>query len=122
MRERGETCGKPFLYLNGFEIIEERAAREGDRFYTIMLVKYTGVKRQIDDVFMYCGKITDADMLRRISTKLRRIADGQQKAAQERPGQTDEGDMSAAENTRSLADRIDAHAREINIDRGMKWE
>lgn len=113
---------RELLYLNGFEIIEERAAREGDRFYTIMLVKYTGVKRRIDDVFMHCGKITDADMLRKISAKLRRIADGQQKAAQERPGQTDEGDMRAAENTRSLADRIDAHAREIYIDRGMKWE
>ena len=30
------------LYRGGFDIIEERAVREGDRFYTVMLARYTG--------------------------------------------------------------------------------
>ena len=95
------------LYLNGFEIIEERIAKEGSRFYTIMLVKYTGVRRETDDVFRYCGKITDADMLRWIASRLRKIADGEQMSEGKPENQGE------ARKTRSLANRIDAHAEKI---------
>ena len=68
------------LYSGGFEIIEERTAREGSRLYTVMLVKYTGVRQKIDDVFMYCGKITDPAMLRHIAEKLLKNAAGMERS------------------------------------------
>ena len=34
------------LYRGGFDIIEERAVREGDRFYTVMLARYTGAAQE----------------------------------------------------------------------------
>ena len=39
------------LYRGGFDIIEERAVREGDRFYTVMLARYTGAAQEPEDVY-----------------------------------------------------------------------
>jgi len=64
------------LYQSGFEILEERAAKEGERFYTVMLVKYTGAKQEPDELFCLCGRISDPDMLRHIAGKLLKNAAG----------------------------------------------
>lgn len=65
-----------FLYKNGFEIIEERTAYDGDKAYSIMLARYTGNKQEIDEVFALAGKITDGIFLRKIADKLRKNASG----------------------------------------------
>lgn len=69
-----------FLYNNGFEIIEERIAYDGERGYDIMLAAYTGVSREIDELFALTGKIHDRDYLRKIAEKLSRNADGMEKS------------------------------------------
>lgn len=62
------------LYRKGFEIIEERTAADGGRLYAVMLVKYTGITAEPDELFCLCGKITDPEMLRRIAAKLEKNA------------------------------------------------
>ncbi len=68
------------LYINGFEIIEEQIAREFGRIYTVMLVKYTGEKREISDIFCHSGKISDPEMLEHIAGKLKKNAAGMEKS------------------------------------------
>lgn len=64
------------LCRSGFEITEERTAADGERFYSVMLVKYTGHACEPDELFCYCGKITDPVMLRHIAGKLEKNAAG----------------------------------------------
>ena len=45
------------LYRGGFDIIEERAVREGDRFYTVMLARYTGAAQEPDELRHIAGKL-----------------------------------------------------------------
>lgn len=94
------------LYSGGFEIIEERTAKEGKRLYTVMLVKYTGVKSEPDELFCRCGKITDLEMLRHIAEKLQKNASGMEKS--EKPG----GGSQPAK-LRVLAEKILARASEF---------
>lgn len=65
-----------WLYENGFEIIEERAAYDGLRIYTIMYVKYTGERYEPGEIFALCGKMTDGGYLRKTAEKLLKKADG----------------------------------------------
>lgn len=67
---------RKYLYLNGFEIIEERTAYEGSKAYSVMLVCFTGKRSEIDDVFALTGKITDRNFLRLIVEKLRKNSSG----------------------------------------------
>lgn len=89
------------LCRSGFEIIKERTAKEGVRRYTVMLVKYTGVKSEPDELFCMCGKITDPDMLRSISAKLRKNAAGMDRS---------DALPEQAQKLRSLAEQIDRYA------------
>lgn len=89
------------LCRSGFEIIKERTAKEGVRRYTVMLVKYTGVKSEPDELFCMCGKITDPDMLRSISAKLRKNAAGMDRS---------DALPEQAQRLRSLAEQIDRYA------------
>lgn len=89
------------LCRSGFEIIKERTAKEGVRRYTVMLVKYTGVKSEPDELFCMCGKITDPDMLRIISAKLRKNAAGMDRS---------DALPEQAQKLRSLAEQIDRYA------------
>ena len=89
------------LCRSGFEIIKERTAKEGVRRYTVMLVKYTGVKTEPDELFCMCGKITDPDMLRSISAKLRKNAAGMDRS---------DALPEQAQRLRSLAEQIDRYA------------
>lgn len=92
------------LYSGGFEIIEERTAREGSRLYTVMLVKYTGICQKMDELFCRCGKITDPEMLRHIAEKLLKNAAGMEKS----------GDCgNQPQEFRLLAERIIAAAEKI---------
>lgn len=72
------------LYRGGFDIIEERAVREGDRFYTVMLARYTGAAQEPDELFCLCGRITDPDMLRHIAGKLLKNAAGMEASGSKR--------------------------------------
>lgn len=94
------------LYSGGFEIIEERTAKEGKRLYTVMLVKYTGVKSEPDELFCRCGKITDPEMLRHIAEKLQKNASGMEKSEKS-------GGGSQPAKLRVLAEKILARASEF---------
>lgn len=71
---------RKWLYNNGFELLEERIAYDGERGYTVMLAAYTGVSREIDTVEALTGKITDRNFLRKIAVKLSKNADGMEKS------------------------------------------
>ncbi len=93
------------LYRGGFDIIEERAVREGERFYTVMLVKHTGVTREPDELFCLCGRITDPDMLRFIAGKLLKNAAGIESSG---------SNAEPAQHMRALAEKIQAKAQEYD--------
>lgn len=69
-----------WLYNNGFELLDERVAYDGERGYTVMLAAYTGVSREIDELFTLTGKITDCNFLCKIAEKLSKNADGMEKS------------------------------------------
>lgn len=85
------------LYSAGFEIIEERAAYEGGRGYAVMLVRYTGIPRETDEIFALTGKMTDPEFLRLIAEKLLKNARGMDRS---------EDFRGAAERLRENADII----------------
>ncbi len=64
------------LYRNGFEIIEERTAESAGKIYTVMLVKFTGVKSEISDDFAFFGKNNDKTYESAVNEKLRKLARG----------------------------------------------
>ena len=69
------------LYSAGFEIIEERTAYEGGRGYAVMLVRFTGKTREIDEIFALTGKIVDPKFLRLTAEKLLKNARGMDRSA-----------------------------------------
>lgn len=71
---------RKYLYLNGFEIIEERTAYDSSKAYSVMFVCYTGEKYEIDDIFALTGKITDSNYLRLIASKLRKNSFGMEQS------------------------------------------
>lgn len=99
------------LYRSGFEITEERTAREGKRLYTVMLARFTGVKSEPDEFFCRTGKITDPDMLRHIAGKLLKNAAGMESSRHD----CDVCESGAARPAefRALAERILAKADSI---------
>ena len=52
---------REFIYLNGFEIIKERAVFEKGHSYTVMNAGYTGKSRTITPVFAELGRIPEFD-------------------------------------------------------------
>lgn len=99
------------LCRSGFEIAEERAVREGDRFYAVMLVKYTGVRQEPDELFCLCGRIVDPDMLRHIAGKLLKNAAGME---------TSGSNAGQARHLHELAEQILAKAQGNCPDGGTK--
>lgn len=69
-----------WLYGAGFEIIEERMAYDFGRAYCVMLARFCGEKREIDDVFAFSGKITDGGFLTMVANKLLKSAEGMEKS------------------------------------------
>ncbi len=70
-----------WLCENGFEIIEERTASDGGFFYTIMHVRYTGVRREPDEIFALTGKNRDRVYLEKIAEKLSKNAKNMEKSS-----------------------------------------
>lgn len=65
-----------YLYSAGFEISAEKGAQVSGKAYTVMLARYTGEKRDIDDAFAYFGKCTDPRYIKKVNTQLRKLANG----------------------------------------------
>lgn len=89
------------LCRHGFEIMEERTAKDAGRFYSVMLVRYTGAVSEPDELYCYCGRITDPLMLRHIAGKLEKNAAGMERSP---------ADSARAGELRALAAEITALA------------
>ncbi len=70
-----------WLCENGFEIIEEKTAPDGGFLYTIMCVKYTGERREVDEIFALIGKNRDRVYLEKIAEKLKKNAKNMKKSS-----------------------------------------
>ncbi|MBQ7835151.1 MAG: SAM-dependent methyltransferase [Ruminiclostridium sp.] len=64
------------LYINGFEIEKECTAQSAGKTYTVMLVKFTGKKSEIDDSFAFFGKNNDKIYAQAVNARLRKLAKG----------------------------------------------
>ncbi|MCM1335503.1 MAG: class I SAM-dependent methyltransferase [Bacteroides sp.] len=64
------------LYRAGFEIMLENGVSAGGRVYTVLLVRYTGEKTEIDDGFAFFGKNADPRYIASVDRRLRRLAEG----------------------------------------------
>lgn len=65
-----------YLYGAGYEIMLENGAFSGGKAYTVMLVRYTGEKRGIDNEFAFFGKNTDPRYTAKVNSQLRKLANG----------------------------------------------
>ncbi len=68
------------LYEDGFEIMEEHTAYDGRRAYVIMLVRYTGERLSVDELFAHTGKVQDKKFLRLTAEKLLKNASRMEKS------------------------------------------
>ena len=50
---------RKWLLQNGFSVEIEQAVKSQCRIYTVMKVKYTGVKRDCDPLFYFVGRLSD---------------------------------------------------------------
>jgi tRNA (adenine22-N1)-methyltransferase len=92
------------LYGQGFEILEEKTAYDGERGYVIMLARYTGVCREIDGIFALVGKVNDPRFLGLVAKKLLKNAERMEKS---------ESFAEQAARLRSYADIIIKKAEEL---------
>lgn len=67
------------LYKNGFEITEEKCAVTGEKVYTVMLVRFTSEKCDVDDSFAFFGKNTDPAYIAFVNKRLEKLARGDEK-------------------------------------------
>ena len=70
------------LYGAGFELLEERAAEDSGKIYTVMLWRFSGVSREIDEITALCGKNRDRRYLGKIAEKLLKNAVNMEKSAE----------------------------------------
>lgn len=85
------------LYKAGFELLEEKTAEDGGKIYSVMLWKFTGISREIDEIMALCGKNRDRRYLEKIAEKLLKNAKNMEKSS----GLADE-----AERLRETADAV----------------
>ncbi|MBD5111604.1 MAG: SAM-dependent methyltransferase [Ruminococcaceae bacterium] len=93
-----------WLYSAGFEILEERAAYDNGKAYSVILAQFCGSPREIDEVFALTGKITDCNLLSKIAEKLRKNADKMEKS----PSFAEQ-----AEHLRNLASAIEEKSKSM---------
>ena len=62
-----------YLWNNGFEIVKECAAAEGDRIYTVMSARYTGEATEYRDEELHIGKREAREASRDMLSLLERI-------------------------------------------------
>lgn len=89
MRER--------LYKAGFDLLEEKTAVEGGKIYSVMLWRFTGEERVIDEIEALCGKNRDKIYLDKLAQKLLKNAKNMEKSS---------GLAGEAERLRKTADKI----------------
>lgn len=70
------------LYRSGFEIISETCASAAGKVYTVMLVRFTGEKCEIEDPFAFFGKNSAAAYIRAVNARLEKLANGDKKYAE----------------------------------------
>lgn len=85
------------LYKAGFELIEEKTAEDGGKIYSVMLWKFTGISREIDEITALCGKNRDRRYLEKIAEKLLKNAKNMEKSS---------GLAEEAERLRETADAV----------------
>ena len=93
---------REFLYVNGFEIVAEKAVCESGRLYTIICAEYAGKTIAFDDYDIYAGKLTGSDPS---SSSLLKKQAGILRA--EAAGFAVKGDKSTEERLKTLADKIE---------------
>ena len=75
---------RKFLYKNGFEIIKESLAAEGEKIYTVMLVRYCGKHQDISEAFALLGVPCDSELYeikkQREIKRLKKISEGLSKS------------------------------------------
>lgn len=67
------------MYLNGFEIIAEKAALAHGKIYTVIHGRYTGNRTEISDKFAFIGKNTDKAYIERQVKTLDKMGIGVEK-------------------------------------------
>ncbi len=93
-----------WLYSSGFELDAERTAYDGSRAYVIMRARYTGKKRDIDDVFALVGAVSDKKYLTLAAEKLMKNAEGMDRS---------DGCSEQAEKLRGIARSILSRAESV---------
>ena len=77
-----------FLYKNGFEIMKEALAREGEKIYTVMLVRFSGKKQSISETFALLGKAEESELFKakkeREIKRLKKIKEGLLKSSSDK--------------------------------------
>ncbi len=87
------------LYKSGFELLEEKTALDNKKVYSVMLWRFTGKSRVIDEIEALCGKNRDKIYLEKIAEKLLKNAENMEKSS------------GAADEAKSLRCKADAVLR-----------
>lgn len=64
------------LYSNGYEIILEKGAYCGNKAYSVIYVRLTGNKTEIDDSFAFFGKSEDESYIKSVNVRLKKLSNG----------------------------------------------
>lgn len=89
----------------GFELLEEKTAEDSGKIYSVMLWRFTGISREIDEIEALCGKNRDKLYLEKVAKKLLKNAKNMEKSS----GLADE-----AERLRKTADAVMRIAEDEN--------
>ena len=87
----------------GFELLEEKTAEDSGKIYSVMLWRFTGVDREIDEIEALCGKNRDKIYLDKVAEKLKKNAKNMEKSS---------GLAEEAERLRKTADAVMRNAAE----------
>ena len=87
----------------GFELLEEKTAEDSGKIYSVMLWRFTGVAREIDEIEALCGKNRDKIYLDKVAEKLKKNAKNMEKSS---------GLAEEAERLRKTADAVMRNAAE----------
>lgn len=65
----------------GFELLEEKTAEDSGKIYSVMLWRFTGIARDIDEIEALCGKNRDKIYLDKVAQKLLKNAKNMEKSS-----------------------------------------
>ena len=69
------------LYNSGFELLEEHTAEHAGKIYTVMLWRFSGISRDIDEIESLVGKNRDRKYLEKVAEKLIKNAKNMEKSS-----------------------------------------